>query len=88
MPPILDLTAVEHRLGRSPSQADIVFENDITVSRLHASIVLEAEGFRIYDEGSTSGTWVNEQPVNQQGQKLVDGDEIRLGAAVLRFRQP
>ena len=88
MPPIVDLTAVEHRIGRSPSQADIVFENDITVSRLHASVVLEADGYHIYDEGSTSGTWVNEQPVNQQGQTLADGDEIRLGAAVLRFRQP
>lgn len=88
MPPIVDLTAVEHRIGRSPTQADIVFENDITVSRLHASIVLENNAYRIYDEGSTSGTWVNEQPVSNQGQTLTDGDEIRLGAAVLRYRLP
>ncbi|MFZ0547995.1 MAG: FHA domain-containing protein [Candidatus Promineifilaceae bacterium] len=86
MPPTIDLTAVEHRIGRSPAQADIVFENDITVSRLHASIVLENNAYRIYDEGSTSGTWVNEQPVSNQGQTLNDGDEIRLGAAVLRYR--
>ena len=88
MPPIVDLTAVEHRIGRSPTQADIVFENDITVSRLHASIVLENNAYRIYDEGSTSGTWVNEQAVSNQGQTLNDGDEIRLGAAVLRYRLP
>jgi hypothetical protein len=88
MPPILDLTAVEHRIGRSPTQADIVFENDITVSRLHASVVLEENAYRIYDEGSTSGTWINEQAVTNKGQTLQDGDEIRLGAAVMRFRLP
>lgn len=88
MPPIVDLSAVEHRIGRSPTQADIVFENDITVSRLHASIVLEGNNYRIYDEGSTSGTWINEQAVTNQGQTLQDGDEIRLGAAVMRFRLP
>jgi pSer/pThr/pTyr-binding forkhead associated (FHA) protein len=88
MPPIVDLTAVEHRLGRSPAQSDIVFENDITVSRLHASIVLEESGYTLYDEGSTSGTWLNEQAVTQRGQSLRDGDEIRLGAAVMRFRLP
>lgn len=88
MPALVDLTAVEHRLGRSPGQADIVFENDITVSRLHASIVLEESGYKIYDEGSTSGTWVNEQAVAQRGHSLRDGDEIRLGAAVMRFRSP
>lgn len=88
MPAIVDLTAVEHHIGRSPAQADIVFENDITVSRLHASIVFENDAFRIYDEGSTSGTWVNEQPVSNQGQTLHDGDEIRLGAAVMRYRLP
>jgi hypothetical protein len=88
MPPIVDLTAVEHRIGRSPAQADIVFENDITVSRLHASIVLEGDAYRIYDEGSTSGTWVNEQAVTNKGHTLRDGDELRLGAAVLRYRLP
>jgi hypothetical protein len=88
MPPIIDLTAVEHRIGRSPAQADIVFENDITVSRLHASIVLENDIYRLYDEGSTSGTWVNEQAVTNKGHTLKDGDEIRLGAAVLRYRLP
>jgi hypothetical protein len=88
MPSLLDLTAVEHRIGRSPAQADIVFENDITVSRLHASIVLENDVYRIYDEGSTSGTWVNEQAITNKGHTLKDGDEIRLGAAVLRYRLP
>jgi hypothetical protein len=87
MPPIIELTGVEHRIGRSPVQSDIVFENDITVSRIHASIVLEGNDYRIYDEGSTSGTWVNDQPVPEYGHQLMDGDEIRLGAAFMRYRR-
>jgi hypothetical protein len=88
MAPIIDLNAAEHRLGRSPAQADIAFENDITVSRFHASIVLEGDDYRIYDENSTSGTWVNDGPVPEYGHQLIDGDEIRLGAAKLRYRRP
>ncbi|MGB3714047.1 MAG: FHA domain-containing protein [Candidatus Promineifilaceae bacterium] len=87
MPPIIELTAVEHRIGRSPIQADIVLENDITVSRLHASIVLEGSDYRIYDEGSSSGTWVNGQQVPDYGHQLLDGDEIRLGDSWMRYRR-
>ncbi len=87
MPPEVELTAVEHRLGRSPVQADIVFENDITVSRLHATIVQEGSDYRIYDEGSTSGTLVNGQPVPDYGYQLLDGDEVILGDAMFRYHR-
>ena len=86
MPPAIALEAVEHRIGRSPNLVDIVFENDITVSRLHASIKLEGSDYRIYDEGSTSGTWVNGQPVPEYGHQLIDGDNIQLGDVALRYR--
>jgi pSer/pThr/pTyr-binding forkhead associated (FHA) protein len=87
-PSRIDLDEVEVRLGRSSNQADIVFKNDGTVSRLHATIAQEGSEYRLYDEQSTSGTWVNEQRVPEYGLQLVDGDEIRLGAVRLRFRQP
>jgi hypothetical protein len=87
MPPALALSAVEHRIGRNPNQADIVFENDITLSRLHAIIVLEGSDYRIYDEGSTSGTWVNGQPVPEYGSQLFDGDNIQLGDVIIRYRR-
>jgi hypothetical protein len=87
MPSEVELTAVEHRLGRSPVQADIVFENDITISRLHATIVQEGSDYRIYDEGSTSGTIVNGQPVPDYGYQLLDGDEVILGDAMFRYRR-
>ena len=75
------------RIGRSPNQANIAFENDVTVSRLHASLMLEGNHYRIFDEQSTSGTWVNERQVPEYGIQLNEGDEIHLGAVHLRFRQ-
>ncbi len=88
MPGRINLESVEHHLGRSASQSDIVFGSDPTVSRIHATIVQEGGDFRLFDEKSTSGTFVNEQHVPDYGLQLVDGDEIRLGAVRLRFRQP
>lgn len=88
MPPEMPLIGVRVKLGRSPQQADIAFEHDLTVSRLHATMMLEGTTYRIFDEGSTSGTWVNEQQVPEYGIQLMDGDEIHLGAVHLRFYQP
>ena len=75
------------RIGRSPNQATVAFENDVTMSRLHASLMLEGNHYRLFDEQSTSGTWVNERQVPEYGIQLNDGDEIHLGAVHLRFRQ-
>lgn len=87
MPMMIELTGAEHRIGRSPNQSDISFENDITVSRMHATIVLEGNDYRIYDEKSTGGTFVNGQPVPGYGSQLLDGDEIQLGDVVLRYHR-
>jgi hypothetical protein len=87
VPRAMRLSHGEHRLGRSPAQADLLFENDVTVSRLHAGIILEGSDYRLYDLGSTSGTFVNDQPVPEYGHLLADGDEIRVGDVWLRYRQ-
>jgi hypothetical protein len=87
MPDHLPISSSPVSLGRSPAQSDIPFENDITVSRIHASLHLEGSHFRIFDERSTSGTWVNEQQVPEYGIQLMDGDEIHLGAVHLRYRE-
>ncbi len=87
MPDYLELKASQISLGRSPGQSDIAFENDITVSRIHATLHLEGTHFRIFDERSTSGTWVNEQQVPEYGIQLMDGDEVHLGAVHLRYRE-
>ena len=75
------------KIGRSPSTTDITFDQDVTVSREHAVLRLEGSHYRIYDDGSTSGTWVNDRQVPEYGIQLQDGDEIHIGAVHLRFRQ-
>lgn len=87
MPKKVNLDGAVVRIGRSPSQADIAFREDITMSRLHASLMLEGAHYRIFDEQSTSGTYVNEREAPEYGIQLADGDEIRLGAVRLRYRQ-
>jgi len=87
MPERIDLGGPVVHLGRSPSQADIAFREDLTVSRQHANLMLEGSHYRLFDEGSTSGTWVNGRQVPEYGVELADGDEIHLGAVHLLFRQ-
>lgn len=87
MPERLDLSGPVVRLGRSPAQAEIAFREDLTVSRQHANLMLEGNHYRIFDEGSTSGTWVNGRQVPEYGVELVNGDEIHLGAVHLLFHQ-
>ncbi|MCA9992834.1 MAG: FHA domain-containing protein [Ardenticatenaceae bacterium] len=88
LPAQIRLVGAQTRLGRSPQQSDIAFENDVTVSRLHATITWDGEIYHIYDEQSTSGTWVNDQQVVNYGLQLLDGDEIYLGKVALRFHIP
>jgi hypothetical protein len=74
------------RLGRDETLVNIVF-NDRSVSRLHCRIEEREEGvFYIYDEGSTSGTYVNYEQVPINGTRLQDGDLINLGRVQLHFR--
>ena len=85
MPAQIPLRDDETRLGRSPSLADVAFEQDPTVSRLHGTIIWDGQIFRLYDDESTSGTWVNDQEVPEYGVQLFDGDDIFLGKVQLRF---
>lgn len=58
-----------------------------TVSRRHARIVIGDSGVMVEDLQSKNGTFVGEQPV-AGAMRLQDGDEIRLGSVVVRFRMP
>jgi len=76
------------KLGRDPAAANVIFA-DRSVSRLHARIEETRAGvFHLYDEGSTSGTWVNFTQISLiDGQELRSGDLINLGRVQLRFKQ-
>ncbi len=84
----IELNGVAVRFGRDPELAEVTFP-DRSVSRLHARIEAISESdYKIYDEGSTSGTWVNyAQVAGPEGQPLKAGDVINLGRVQLRFRK-
>ena len=87
MPTFLPLHDNTVKIGRSPAQTDIAFEQDVTMSRLHITLMREGNQYRIFDRESTSGTWVNDRQVPDYGVMLQDGDEIHMGAVHLRYRQ-
>jgi hypothetical protein len=71
--------------GRDAGQADQVIEDD-SVEKLHARLQRESKGvFRLSDEGSIAGTWVNYSPVSKDGAILEQGDLIHIGRAGFRF---
>jgi VWFA-related protein len=63
-------------LGRT-TKSDVVLDNP-RISRQHAVIKLEADTFRVYDLGSSNGTFVNDQKVVEPI-ALEDGDIVRFG---------
>ncbi|UCG25056.1 MAG: FHA domain-containing protein [Chloroflexota bacterium] len=71
-------------IGRDPKLAQIVFA-DKSVSRLHARIMQSDNSFRLYDEGSASGTYINFEQIGLTPQVLNDNDDIHIGRVHLRF---
>jgi hypothetical protein len=76
--PVADRPVVIGRL----SSCDIPL-GDPQVSRRHAEVRRDPEGFAVFDLGSTNGTAVNGSPVRER--RLSDGDELRIGSATIRF---
>ena len=79
----LPLQAGENVLGRDAD--DGIRIESPTVSRRHARIVVSGTGAVIEDLGSKNGTHLRGDPVSG-AIALADGDEIRVGSVVLRFR--
>lgn len=72
-------------IGSDVKRSKVVFATSM-ISPLHARISrLDAEQFKLFDEGSGSGTWLNYAPVSQYGAKLEHGDLVQFGAIAYRF---
>jgi len=67
--------------GRHPDS--VIFLDDITVSRRHAEIRHEDDGYHLIDVGSLNGTYLNRQRVEDA--VLQDGDELQIGTFKLLF---
>ena len=68
-------------IGRSPDCG--IFLDDVTVSRKHAILAQRDNHFRIEDQGSLNGTFVNRKRV--EAAELEDGDELQIGKYRLTF---
>ncbi len=56
--------------------ADITLD-DPTVSRRHATLVVDQEGLRVLDDCSTNGTFLNGERITAT--RVHDGDELQFG---------
>lgn len=65
----------EHEAGRNPEA--LIFLDDITVSRHHASFSVADDHLTVRDLGSTNGTYVNGQRAEEI--ELHSGDEVIVG---------
>ncbi|MDH3743751.1 MAG: GGDEF domain-containing protein [Acidobacteriota bacterium] len=69
-------------LGRDP-ETDVHLQDD-SVSRKHAHFERRLDGWYVVDDGSTNGTYVNEQPI--PGKRiLANNDRIQIGSTILKY---
>lgn len=71
--------------GSDPAKSKILLSSSV-ISPLHARIERDESGqFKIFDEGSGSGTWLNYAPVSHFGARLDHGDQVQFGTLAYRF---
>ena len=70
-------------VGRSPQCS--IFLNDMTVSRMHATIEPEAGCYVIRDANSFNGVWVNNDTI--EAKALRPGDMIQIGTFCMRYEE-
>lgn len=79
----LHLTRGDNFIGRD-MKCD-VWLDDVSVSRRHAVLRLNADGAMLEDLRSMNGTFVGSTPV-ERATSLSDGDRIRIGEVEVEFR--
>lgn len=76
----LDFTPV--RIGRG-SENHIALDSD-AVSRRHAHLEQRGEVWWAVDNGSTNGTFVNDEPIRHEA-SLANGDRIKVGPMIFKY---
>lgn len=83
--PPLAITKRQTIFGRDDNIVDLVL-TDPSVENVHAKIVQVENGvYRLSDQGSIAGTWVNYLPIPENGQILEHGDLVHFGRMGFRF---
>lgn len=66
---------------------DIVM-SDHTISRKHAEIIIDQDGYFLRDFGSTNGSAINDEDLEEQPVRLHPGHLIRIGRYFFTFLPP
>jgi signal transduction histidine kinase len=77
----IDLLGLSQTLGRDACNPIQVSDSEI--SRRHAEIRKDDEGYLVIDLASSNGTFVNAEPITER--RLVNGDRIQIGGSLLLF---
>ena len=80
----LDAEGSTMHLGRDAGNP--IQLHDTEVSRRHAEIRRVGENFLLVDLGSSNGTFVNNERIEQK--ELASGDQVQLGRTVMLFTGP
>jgi pSer/pThr/pTyr-binding forkhead associated (FHA) protein len=72
-------------IGSAPDN-EITVMGDKLVSSRHATILFRSNKFRLKDEFSTNGTFLNNEDIEDEVIALTDGDIIKVGATFFKFR--
>ncbi len=70
------------RIGRGADN-HVVLDGD-SVSRHHAHLEQRGEGWFVVDDGSTNGTYVNDEQLARQV-LLANGDRVKLGPTIFKY---
>lgn len=81
----IPLSEKEIVFGADPVQCTTIL-NDLSVSPVHARLRMTDDGgYLLLDNHSIAGTWVNYEPIPQEGYRLVHGDMVNFGQLIFRF---
>jgi len=72
-------------IGHDSKDCNIVV-NDNMMSSKHATLLFRANKYSITDNQSSHGTFVNDEDIELAPRHLNDGDMIRMGETIFRFR--
>jgi hypothetical protein len=83
--PPLVISNKETLIGSNPHKCTLIVD-DPTVAEIHARIQMNDDlSFRIWDEGTIAGTWVNFTRTPEDGALLEHGNLVHIGGIGFRF---
>lgn len=81
----IPLSEKEIVFGADPVQCSAIL-NDPSVAPVHARLRMTDDGgYLLLDNHSIGGTWVNYEPIPQEGYRLMHGDMVNFGQLIFRF---